>query len=119
MPCIHSTNQWPLLTRGLLMMFTHQGEQRPVWSQAWGKRCWLDCALVLQPDNLNSYKLSQLSGVQLGTKSRETGNAGQGTPGEGVQALVFRRGIQLLAEAVQSPGRGAGGRADCTCIGSS
>lgn len=32
--------------------------------------------------------------------------------------LVFRSGIQLLTEAGRSPGRGAGERADCTCIGS-
>lgn len=39
---------------------------------------------------------------------RETGNAGPGTPGEGVKALVFKSGIQLLTEAGKSPGRGAG-----------
>lgn len=37
-----------------------------------GHGAGLDCFLVLQPDNLNSYKLNQLSGLQLGATSGET-----------------------------------------------
>lgn len=53
--CLHTKEN-----RGLCEV-THRGG----WHQ-------LDCVVVLQPDNLNSYKLSQLSGLQLGTTSRET-----------------------------------------------
>lgn len=60
----------------------------------------LDCVLALQPDNLNSCQLNQLSGLPLGTTPEETeAMAERRTPGEGAKSCECRSQAQLSADA--------------------
>lgn len=74
------------------MILIYQRRVEAVWSQGTG----------LDSDNLNCYKLSQLSGLQLGTTSEERGNAREGGSWEGAKSQEFRNCIQLLADAVKN-----------------
>lgn len=59
----------------------------------------LDCVLALHPDNLNSCKLTQLSGLPRGTTPEETEAMPERTPGEGAKSCECRSQAQLSADA--------------------
>lgn len=55
----------------------------------------LDCVLALHPDNLNSCKLNQLSGLPRGTTPEETEAMPERTSGEGAKSCEHRSQAQL------------------------
>lgn len=63
----------------------------------------LDCVLTLQPDNLNSRKLNQLSGLPRGTTPEETEAMPERTPGEGAKSCERRSQAQLSTDAGVRP----------------